>query len=96
MKTTTCKFVWLANDNVLRSCLEIAKDNGYKSFTVSLDSPAKNLSSYAWKDAQSRYGVREPELVPEVDIQPKLLLDNEKTAFETHCPGLCFQLVLRK
>ncbi|KAF8946838.1 hypothetical protein BGZ47_011229, partial [Haplosporangium gracile] len=58
----------------------ISKDNGYKNFTVSLDIPAKNFSSYTWKDAQSQYGVGELGLIPEFDIQPRLLLDNEKTA----------------
>ncbi|KAF9176599.1 hypothetical protein BGZ50_000268, partial [Haplosporangium sp. Z 11] len=74
--------VWLANDNVLRSCLQIAKDKGYKSFTISLDTPAKDFSSYTWEDVQRQYGVREPELIPGFDIQPRLLLDNEKTVLK--------------
>ncbi|KAF8924242.1 hypothetical protein BGZ58_002005 [Dissophora ornata] len=39
------------NLDALRSCLELAKDNGYKNFIVSLDSPAKNFSSYTWNEA---------------------------------------------
>jgi len=88
METTTCKFICInlgvqkpvlvGHDNVLRSCLEIAKDNGYKNFTVSLDSPAKKFSSYAWKDAQSQYA----ELMTAFDTQPKLLLENEKTVLK--------------
>ena len=74
--------VWLASDDVLHSCLDIAKDNGHKNFTISLDSPSKNFSLYSWKDAQNLYGVGDPELIPEFDIQPKSLQDNEKTALK--------------
>ncbi|KAF9186678.1 hypothetical protein BGZ51_001811 [Haplosporangium sp. Z 767] len=59
-----------------------AKDKGYKSFTISLDTPAKDFSSYTWEDVQRQYGVREPELIPGFDIQPRLLLDNEKTVLK--------------
>ncbi|KAF9176054.1 hypothetical protein BGZ51_001870, partial [Haplosporangium sp. Z 767] len=44
--------------------------------------PAKNFSVYVWKDAQNQYGVGEAELMPEFDIEPKLLQDNEKTTLE--------------
>ncbi|KAI1294002.1 hypothetical protein EDD11_008287 [Mortierella claussenii] len=74
--------VYLANDDVLRTCLRIAKDNCYKDFTVSLDSPAKSFSSYTWKDAQNQYGVRVFGLMPKFDIQPRLLLDSEKTVLK--------------
>ncbi|KAG0349246.1 hypothetical protein BGZ54_004415, partial [Gamsiella multidivaricata] len=73
------KPVLVSHDDVLRSCLKIAKDNGHKNFTISLDSPAKKFSSYTWKDAQIQYGVREFELMPAFDIQPKSLLEDEKT-----------------
>ncbi|KAG0265614.1 hypothetical protein BG011_004405 [Mortierella polycephala] len=68
--------------HIIVEWLLAAKDKGYKNFIVSLDSPTKNFSSYTWKDAQSQYGVGEPELIPGFDIQPKLLLDNEKTVLK--------------
>ncbi|KAF9176270.1 hypothetical protein BGZ51_001154, partial [Haplosporangium sp. Z 767] len=55
------------------------KDNGYKTFVISLDSPAKIFSSFTWKDTQTYYGVGDAKLLPEFDIQPKLLQDDEKT-----------------
>ncbi|KAF8923775.1 hypothetical protein BGZ58_002533 [Dissophora ornata] len=74
--------VWLSDDDVLRSCLDIAKDKGHKSFTISLDSPAKIFSSFTWKDTQTHYGIGEARLIPEFDIQPKPLQDNEETTLE--------------
>ncbi|KAF8928766.1 hypothetical protein BGZ47_001448 [Haplosporangium gracile] len=74
--------VLLSHDDVLRSCLKTAKDNGHKNFTVSLDSPAKKFSSYTWKDAQSQYGVREFELMPAFKIQPRSLQENEETVLK--------------
>ncbi|KAG0270200.1 hypothetical protein BGZ96_006347, partial [Linnemannia gamsii] len=74
--------VLLSHDNVLRSCLKTAKDNGHKNFTVSLDSPAKKFSSYTWKDAQSQYGVREFELMPAFEIQPRSLQENEEAVLK--------------
>ncbi|KAF8930930.1 hypothetical protein BGZ47_000325 [Haplosporangium gracile] len=60
----------------------ISKDHGHKNFTISLDSPAKKFSSYTWKDAQIQYGVREFELMPAFDIQPKSLEEAEKTVLK--------------
>ncbi|KAK3846355.1 MAG: hypothetical protein J3R72DRAFT_486623 [Linnemannia gamsii] len=68
--------------NVDLRSTSISKDNGHKNFTISLDSPAKKFSSYTWKDAQSQYGVREFELMPVFDIQPKSLLEEEKTVLK--------------
>lgn len=76
------KPVLISHDDVLRSCLKIAKDHGHKNFTISLDSPAKKFSSYTWKDAQIQYGVREFELMPAFDIQPKSLEEAEKTVLK--------------
>ncbi|KAG9063233.1 hypothetical protein KI688_004837 [Linnemannia hyalina] len=68
--------------NVDLRSTSISKDNGHKNFTISLDSPAKKFSSYTWKDAQSQYGVREFELMPAFDIQPRSLLEDEKTVLK--------------
>ncbi|KAG0244477.1 hypothetical protein BG011_002973, partial [Mortierella polycephala] len=59
------------------------KDKGYKNFTVSLDSPAKNFSSYTWNEVVNQYGIREsPGLLPDFDIQPKSLSEDEKAVLD--------------
>jgi hypothetical protein len=77
------KPVLLSDDNVLRSCLQLAKDKFYKNFTISLDSPAKEFSTYVWKNIRSSpYGVQEMELIPNFDIQPKVFADDERSVLD--------------
>ncbi|KAF8967213.1 hypothetical protein BGZ46_000221 [Entomortierella lignicola] len=77
------KPVWLADDIMLRSCLEQAKENDWKNLTISLDSPAKSFSTYTWKEMVEQYGVGAgPEFLPLFDIQPKSMSDDEKIMLE--------------
>ncbi|KAF9343282.1 hypothetical protein BGX26_005986 [Mortierella sp. AD094] len=76
--------VLLTSDHQLRSILERAQQKSWRNLTISLDSPAKNFSSWTWKEIVNEYGVREsPELLPVFDIQPKpLLTEDEKVVLE--------------
>ncbi|KAG0256789.1 hypothetical protein DFQ27_005494 [Actinomortierella ambigua] len=75
--------VMLTTDGQLRSMLEIAKEEGWKNLTISLDSPAKSFSKYTWPEVVSQYGIREtPGLIPAFDIQPKTLTGGEREVLE--------------
>ncbi|KAF9153916.1 hypothetical protein BGX20_004805 [Mortierella sp. AD010] len=77
------KPVWLADDIVLRSCLEQAKENDLKNLTISLNSPAKSFSIYTWKEMMEQYRVGAgPEFPPSFDIQPRSMNDDEKIMLE--------------
>ncbi|KAF9940713.1 hypothetical protein BGZ65_006352 [Modicella reniformis] len=68
----------------------ISKQKGWRNLTVSLDSPAKNFSSYTWKDIVSLYEVGDiPELLPTFHIQPKPLTTKDEIEVLEHIVKDC-------
>ncbi|KAG0296251.1 hypothetical protein BGZ98_001034 [Dissophora globulifera] len=77
------KSTWLADDMVLHSCLEQAKEKDWKNLTISLDSPAKSFSTYTWSEMMGTYRVGGgPEFLPLFDIQPRTMTTDEKISLE--------------
>ncbi|KAG0255300.1 hypothetical protein DFQ27_006325, partial [Actinomortierella ambigua] len=74
----------LVTDIALRSCLEEAKENDWKNLVISLDSPAKEFSSYTWNDIMQQYGIEVPgpDRLPTFDIQPRKMNEEEKVMLE--------------
>ncbi|KAF9160980.1 hypothetical protein DFQ26_005016 [Actinomortierella ambigua] len=74
----------LVTDIALRSCLEEARENDWKNLVISLDSPAKEFSSYTWNDIMQQYGIEVPgpDRLPTFDIQPRKMNEEEKVILE--------------
>ncbi|KAF9405014.1 hypothetical protein BGZ94_003810, partial [Podila epigama] len=73
----------LADDMMLRSCLEAARKEGWKNLTISLDSPAKSFSTYTWREVKDQYEVGDgPEFLPSFEIEPRSMSGEEKIILE--------------
>ncbi|KAF9929616.1 hypothetical protein FBU30_001405 [Linnemannia zychae] len=76
--------VKIARDDDLRAVLALCKEKNWGTLTISLDSPFKNFSDYSWNGVRQQYGydVDGPEFLPQFDIQPRSVNDEEKINLE--------------